>query len=256
MPTHTDLGIQAALVPLPDIPAIEPRVNLDSVVAACWEPEAGYADPIATTGAFARRARDLGGDVRLGTPAVAIRREGDRVTGVDTPGEFLPAGRVVVAANVWANELLEPLGAAVPIAPSRHAILALRRPPDFGPPHPALFDYAHQLYLRPDGETVTLIGSTDPHHAGIPANPNVYHEGLLQDEILRFKSGAQTLLPPLATAIVRGGWAGIYDVTPDWQPLIGPVPGLAGLYLAVGFSGHGFKLSPMVGEWLADLIAS
>ena len=59
-----------------------------------------------------------------------------------------------------------------------------------------------------------------------------------------------------SVTLVRGGWAGVYDVTPDWQAAIGAAPGIAGLYLAVGFSGHGFKLAPIVGEWLAELIIS
>ena len=247
-------GINTALVSLDEARAIEARLALDGVAAVCWEPEAGYADPIATTGLFAARAADRGASIRLGTPATAIRVEGDRVTGVETPGGFLPAGRVVVANNVWANDLLGPLGCAIPIAPSRHPILALRRSPDFGLPHPAIFSYDHQIYLRPDGDTITLVGSTDPGHAEVPADPNSYHEGLLLDEVVRFKAGAQTLLPGLGTAVVRGGWAGVYDVTPDWQAAIGAAPGIAGLYVAVGFSGHGFKLAPMVGAWLAELI--
>jgi sarcosine oxidase subunit beta len=254
--TQQAVGINTALVSVDEARAIESRLALEGVVAACWEPEAGYADPIATTGLFAARAADRGATIRLGTPATAIRVEGDRVTGVDTPGGFLPAGRVVVATNVWANNLLGPLGCPVPIAPSRHAILALRRPPAFGPAHPAIFSYDQQLYLRPDGDTFTLVGSTAAADAAIPADPDGYHEGLLPTEVQHYKAGAAALLPGLGAAVVRGGWAGVYDVTPDWQGAIGAAPGIAGLYLAVGFSGHGFKLAPIVGEWLAELIIS
>lgn len=248
------LGINTRLLAPDEVPGIDPRVALDGVVVACWEPEAGYADPIATAAAFARRARDLGVDVRIGTAALGLRRVGDRVTGVETAGGFLPAGRVIIATNAWANELLEPIAAAVPILPSRHAILGLWRGPDFGPAHPILFSYEHRLYIRPDGDHVTLVGSSDADDAQLHAEPNNYHEGLMRDEIMRYHAGACSLLPDLQQAVVRGGWAGIYDVTPDWQPLIGAAPGLEGLHLAVGFSGHGFKLSPMVGQWLADLL--
>ena len=248
------LGIDTTLLAPADIPRFEPRVALRDVTVACWEPEAGYADPIATAAAFAARAHDLGVEILTGTAVTRLVREGHRVVGVEAQGGVQPAGRVIVATNAWANELLAPIGAAVPIMPSRHAILALRRSPDFGPPHPILFDYEHRLYLRPDGEYVTLVGSSDPTEAQLPADPHNYHEGLMRDEIMRFNAGASTLLPSLHTGVVRGGWAGIYDVTPDWQPMIGADPHLAGLYLAVGFSGHGFKLSPMVGQWLADLL--
>ena len=130
------LGIDTSLLAPGDVRGIEARVALDRVTLACWEPEAGYADPIATTAAFARRARDLGVEIRTGSAATRIRREGDRVTGVETPDGFVPAGRVIVATNAWANELLEPIGAAVPIRqPPRHPGAApwpgLRR----GPPY-------------------------------------------------------------------------------------------------------------------------
>lgn len=248
------LGINTSLLAPDDVPAIEPRVALRDVALACWEPEAGYADPTATAAAFATRARDLGVEILIGTAATRLVREGDRVIGVEAAGSVLPAGRVIVATNAWANELLAPIGAAVPIMPSRHGILALRRSPEFGPAHPILFAYDRRLYIRPDGEHYTLIGSSDPDDALLAADPLNYHEGLMRDEIMRYSAGASTLLPALHTGVVRGGWAGIYDVTPDWQPMIGPAPDLGGLYLAVGFSGHGFKLSPMVGQWLAEQI--
>ncbi len=250
------LGIDTHLLAPDDVPRLESRVALSHVALACWEPEAGYADPIATAAAFAARARDLGVEILTGTGVTRLVREGDRVVGVEARGGVLPAGRVIVATNAWANELLAPIGAAVPILPSRHAILALRRSPDFGPAHPILFDYEHRLYLRPDGDYFTLIGSSDPDEAQLPADPHNYHEGLMRDEIMRFNGGASTLLPSLHNGVVRGGWAGIYDVTPDWQPMIGPAPDLAGLYMAIGFSGHGFKLSPMVGQWMADLLVT
>jgi sarcosine oxidase subunit beta len=250
------LGIDTTLLPPDDVPRLEPRVALHEVALACWEPEAGFADPIGTAAALAARARDLGVEVLTGTPVTRLVREDHRVVGVEARGGVLPAERVIVATNAWANELLAPIGAAVPIMPSRHAILALRRSPEFGPPHPILFDYEHRLYLRPDGDHFTLVGSSDPDDAQLPADPNNYHEGLLRDEIMRFSAGASSLMPSLHDGVVRGGWAGIYDVTPDWQPMIGADAHLEGLYLAIGFSGHGFKLSPIVGQWLADLLVT
>jgi sarcosine oxidase subunit beta len=250
------LGINTSLIAPADVPAIESRVALRDVTLACWEPEAGYADPIATAASFARRAYELGVEILAGTAVTRLVREGHRVVGVEANGSVLPAGRVIVATNAWANELLAPIGAAVPILPSRHAILGLRRSPEFGAPHPILFDYGHRLYIRPDGDYVTLVGSSDPDDALLAADPHNYHEGLMRDEIQRYGAGASSLLPSLQTAVVRGGWAGIYDVTPDWQPMIGADPHLEGLYLAVGFSGHGFKLSPMVGQWLTDLLTT
>ena len=140
---------------------IEPRLAPGAATAFCWEPDAGYADALATTAAYARAAERLGATLRLGTTAHAIRVDGARVRGVETSAGFLPAERVVVAANVWSPALLEPLGLDAPLAPSRHPIVVLRQPPDFGPQHPVVIHLTEKLYLRPDGAATTWVGSVD-----------------------------------------------------------------------------------------------
>jgi sarcosine oxidase, subunit beta len=235
---------------------IEPRLALAADAAICWEPDAGYADPVATTAAYAYAAQRLGATLHLGVTVTAIRVADGRVRGVETDQGFLPAERVAVVANAWGPVLLAPLGVDVPIVPSRHPIVQLRRPPDFGPPHPVIIDLTRKLYLRPDGATVTWAGSVDEADAVQPAPVDGYLEGVTQDEVAAFSRSAATLLPALGPAIHKGGWAGIYDVTPDWQPVVGAAPGVPGLYLALGFSGHGFKLCPVFGDLLAQLITT
>ncbi|HMA34195.1 MAG TPA: FAD-dependent oxidoreductase [Chloroflexia bacterium] len=250
------LGIGTELVDGETVRAIEPRLAPGAATAYCWEPEAGYADPVATTAAYAQAAVDRGATLHLDTTVTAIRVAGDRVQGVETSRGFLPAARVVVAANVWGPALLAPLGVAVPIVPSRHPIVQLRQPADFGAPHPVVIDLRRKVYLRPDGATRTWVGSVDDADAATPAVPDRYHEGVTQDEIVQLSGAAAGMLPALGPAIRKGGWAGLYDVTPDWQPVLGAALGPAGLYLALGFSGHGFKLCPVVGDLLAQLITT
>ncbi len=250
------LDIGTELVDRADLREIEPRLDPGTATAFCWEPDAGYADPVATTAAFALAAAQRGATLHLGTTVLGIRIEGDRVVGVETSAGPLDAERVIVAANVWGPALLTPLGVQVPIVPSRHPIVQLRQPAGFGAQHPVVLDLPQQVYLRPDGTSMTWIGSLAEADAQIAAPVEGYHEGVTQPEIESFSAAARHLLPPLDAAIHRGGWAGLYDVTPDWQPILGEAPGITGLYLALGFSGHGFKLSPIVGDLLAQLITT
>ncbi|MGI8586807.1 MAG: NAD(P)/FAD-dependent oxidoreductase [Chloroflexia bacterium] len=250
------IGIRTQLVGREEVREIEPRLETGGTAAFCWEPEAGYADPVATTAAYTAAAALLGATFRLGTAVTAIRVRGERVQGVEIGGEFVATERVVVAANVWGPGLLDPIGVSVPIVPSRHPIVQLRRPTDFGSIHPVLIDLGRKIYLRPDGENYTWIGSVDEADALLAAPLEGYGEGVTQDEVNRFSREATRLLPLLATASRKGGWAGLYDVTPDWQPVLGAAPSVSGLYLALGFSGHGFKLCPAVGDLMAQLITT
>ncbi|HUS13690.1 MAG TPA: FAD-dependent oxidoreductase [Chloroflexia bacterium] len=250
------LGIDTRLVDRETVSSIEPRLEPGTATAFCWEPEAGYADPVATTAAYVAAAERHGATLRLGTTVTAIRAAGDRIQGVETTAGFLPAERVVVAANVWGPALLAPLGITVPIVPSRHPIVQLRQPEGFGAQHPVVIDFTSKVYLRPDGASTTWVGSVDDADAALPAPLAGYGEGVSQEEVTGFSAAATGMLPPLATAIRKGGWAGLYDVTPDWQPVLGAAPGVSGLYLALGFSGHGFKLCPAVGALMAQLMTT
>jgi len=109
-----------------------------------------------------------------------------------------------------------------------------------------------QVYLRPDVGGVTLVGSTDNVFA--PSDPDQYAQGLSEAEIAFFRANSALCFPALSRAVPRGGWAGIYDDTPDFHPILDRLPGYDGLFCAVGFSGHGFKLSPLVGSWMADFV--
>jgi len=106
--------------------------------------------------------------------------------------------------------------------------------------------------LRPDIGGVTLVGSTE--NVLTPSDPDKYAQGLTEQEIAHFRTMAAGSMPALARAVPRGGWAGMYDDTPDYHPVLDRLPGYEGLYCAAGFSGHGFKLSPVVGQWMAQFV--
>ncbi|HXX79655.1 MAG TPA: FAD-binding oxidoreductase, partial [Ktedonobacteraceae bacterium] len=144
---------------------------------------------------------------------------------------------------------------SVPIMATRHPMLALRRPNDYGGRselHAVGLDLTRDIYLRPDFGGITLVGSTENVYTA--SDPDHYAPALAEQEIAHLRTMAGGSIPALARAVQRGSWAGIYDDTPDFHPILDVLPGYEGLYGAFGFSGHGFKLSPVIGEWMAQLI--
>jgi len=248
-------GVDTQLIGAAEVSEAAPGYNGEGVELACYEPETGVADPMATTHCFAKRARDFGARIREGITATQILTEGERVTGVGTSTGDIQAPIVVLAANVWSVGLAQALGISLPVTPTRHPMTALRRPDDFGGRmglHAVGLDLTRQIYLRPDIGGVTLVGSTE--NVFTQSDPDNYAQGLSGQEIVYFSTMAAGSIPALARAAPRGGWAGIYDDTPDYHPILDRLAVYGGLYCAAGFSGHGFKLSPSVGQWMAQFI--
>jgi glycine/D-amino acid oxidase-like deaminating enzyme len=247
-------GVNTQLISAEEIGQVALGYSGEGVALACYEPDTGVADPMATTHCFAKRARDYGAIIHEGVAVRRILTQGGRVTGVETSQGVVRAPTVVLAANVWSVALAEAIGVALPIRATRHPMVALRRPDDFGGRkglHAVGLDMIRHIYLRPDLGGITLVGSTDDVLQ--ESDPDHYAQGLTEEEIDHFRSMAGESIPALARAVPRGGWAGIYDDTPDFHPILDRLA-FMGLYCAVGFSGHGFKLSPVVGEWMAQLV--
>ena len=248
-------GVNTRLIAADEVSEVAPGYNGEGVALACYEPDAGVTDPMATTYSFAQRARDHGATIREGVAVTHILKQGGRVSGVRTVEGDIRAPIVVLAANVWSRRLAQAVDIALPITPTRHPMVVLRRPNDFGGRqgfHAVGLDIRHQIYLRPDLGGVTLVGSTEDVLTA--SDPDHYAQGLSEEEIAHFRTMAGESIPALARAVPRGGWAGIYDDTPDYHPILDRLAACEGLYCAVGFSGHGFKLSPTIGQWMTQLI--
>lgn len=248
---HQRVGIDARVVGPDDLGEFEPRAVRDDLGAVAWEPEAGYADPVGATNGYAAAARRLGVDQRIGTTVSKVHVKGDRVIGVETDDGAIESRAVVVAAGYRTRELLAPLGVDVPLTPVRHPIAIVQRSAGFGLSHPIISDRIYGAYYRPEGAELTLLGTTaaddgrvDPEVDAIRPPTDDEQAALIERYCRRF--------PSEEAASLRPGYTGVYDCSPDLQPMLGPVAGVDGLHIAVGFSGHGFKLSPVVGELVAE----
>jgi glycine/D-amino acid oxidase-like deaminating enzyme len=248
-------GINTRMIAAGELSDVAPEYSSEGIVSACYEADAGVADPMATTTSFANRARELGAIIREGVTVTHILKQNGQVTGVRTVEGDIRAPKVVLAANVWSGRLAQGIGISLPIVPTRHPMVVLRRPNDFGGRqgyHAVGLDLTRQIYLRPDVGGVTLVGSTEDVLTA--SDPDHYAQGLSEEEIRHFRTMSGGSIPALARAVPRGGWAGIYDDTPDYHPILDQFGACEGLYGAVGFSGHGFKLSPVVGQWIAQFV--
>ena len=247
------VGIDAREIGADDALAIHPLLNLDDIAAIGWEPEAGYADAYLTLSAFARAARRLGATIREGVAVTGLVRDvSGRVTGVATASGAIAAGFVVSAQNIWSRELAGWTGIEVPLTLSRHAVFTLEAPVPYTRNLPVLKDLASagKLYMRSYGGSQLLVG--DGNEGETIATPDTEQADVALDYVAEIGEQVAHRLPAFAEAGLAASWTGVYDVTPDWNPVLGALPGIEGLHVAYGFSGHGFKLSPVIGRLVAQ----
>jgi sarcosine oxidase, subunit beta len=232
-----------------------PGVDPAGIAYALYEPDSGFADPVAATEAYIVDMRRSGGEAREGVRVEAIEVERGKVRGVRAEGELLACETVVLAAGPWSLELGRTAGIELPLQITREqeVIFATR------PEQPVTCTVSSQIdaiYFRPapeHGEAHLLIGRGFPKEYE-NVDPDRYEtevdEAFEQDVRERLVSR----VPHLADVRRTGGVAGLYDVTPDWHPVLGDSVEVANLVLACGGSGHCFKLAPAIGELVASSI--
>ena len=244
------LGIDTMVVTAADLQEIAPMVSVSENEAMGWEPQSGYADPYLVTSSYANRAQEMGAGVEMRNPAHGIEVSGGRVRAVNTALGRVETPVAVVAAGPWSKEELARTGVDVPLLPVRHQVASLTRPVDRLPVHPTVGDIAQSFSFRPDGLGMTLMGFGDDEEADL----ETYTQTVTMDDMSEALEKLRRRIPAMSDAYFRGGWSGLFTTTPDWHPILDRVPGIEGLYCAIGFSGHGFKLSPMIGLTMAELI--
>lgn len=243
------LGVETSEVNLEELREIAPMLNADDAVGIAYEPQSGYADPYLVSMGYSQAARDLGAEIYVGNEITKIIVSNGRVKAVVTNEGVVETSNVIIAAGPWSSKVLGGLGIDVPLETYRHQIIMVHRPPQLALSHPAVGDVIQGFSFRPDSVDLTLIGiredldDLDSYNQGVDENTAEEAIGKLIKRI-----------PPMSEGYFRGGWAGLFTVTPDWHPILDKIPDIDGLYCSIGFSGHGFKLSPMVGLCMAELI--
>lgn len=248
------VGIQTELLSPESVREIMPALETTDVVRAAYEAESGYADPYLTVNAFANAARRVGVKVLPGTEVTGVRFAGGKVVGVDTAQEKFDAPLVLNSAGPWAARVAKMAGVEVPINPCRVQVSTFARPTGYENVHPVVADFIHATYFRSETGQLTLVGLIDPGEADAIVNPDNYKEQVDSEFVLDSGERLIRRFPPMERSQSTGGYAALYDITPDWHPIIDEVPAGSGFFICAGFSGHGFKLGPAVGVMAADLL--
>jgi glycine/D-amino acid oxidase-like deaminating enzyme len=246
-------GVDARDLALDDARRVHPLLALDDIAAVGFEPDSGYADAHLVVTAFARNAKRLGATIREGAPVTGLVRDArGRVAGVRTSAGDIAAGIVISAQNIWTGEVARWAGVELPLTLSRHAVFTLEGPTPYGRELPVVKDLASpgKLYFRSYGGRQVLVG--DGNEGETIARPDIEQADVSLDYVADVGAQLAQRMPAFADAGLAASWTGVYDVTPDWNPVLGPIDAVPGLLLAYGFSGHGFKLAPVVGRLLAQ----
>jgi sarcosine oxidase, subunit beta len=227
-----------------------PGLKTDEVLAATFCRRDGIADPNGVTMGFAKAAQAAGVTVEREAEVTGVRVAAGRVAAVETARGTIEAPTVVNAAGPWARRIGAMAGVDVPVDPYRRHIFIAQAPQtawDVPSSHVMVIDFETTFYFHREGAGV-LFGMGDKNE-GPTFDTTVQWDFLPQVIDVAVKR-----LPALADASISHAWAGLYEMSPDGNPIIGPAPQVEGLYLINGFSGHGFQHSPAAGRILADLI--
>ena len=249
------VGVDTEEIDHAEVARLWPYADLTPFAAFGWEPRGGYGDAYQTAQAFSASARAAGVRVRQGSPVAGLLLDGDRVTGVRlADGSEISAGTVVVATGVWTRPLLAPYGIDMPIRVVREQIVLIDPGIDSAAVSrlPVFSDLVSLQYVRPEVGGEILFGNSDLAHTE-DADPDSYLNRATEAFVDVTVDKVGTRFPGFPDAAISSSYAGCYDVTPDWNPVISPGP-LDGLVIAAGFSGHGFKIAPAVGQLVADLV--
>ena len=247
------MGIDTREIDKRQLLEMEPRIDLSDVHRIAWEPGAGYADPHATTAAYAGRFRDRGGQLLPLTPVEGLRVESGKIAGVRTAQGEISTEVVVNAAGPWADRVAAWAGVQAPIQVTREEEILMETSEVGGPPRLVFSDMAKAIYYRPHGSSRTLVGRGFPKEYQ-QVDPDGYERSADADFVRETHDRFLRRFPSFDKALAIEAYTGLYDVTPDWNPILGRVEGVEGFYMCAGFSGHGFKIAPGVGELMAEEI--
>lgn len=229
------------------------NVNTEDLSAVAWEPESGYGDPNTAVHCFLDYAAEAGVEVREHTPVRRLIRDGEEVTGVETDKEVIEGEYIVNALGVWANDILNSADIQLPLKYVREDVLYVKNPENNEAVPPGWGDLDLGFYSRPEGSSYTLIGALEPDYVEKYGNAGEYSSPSV-DLIRERTDPFIKRFPDMLYASPYSGIYGFYDVTPDWQPIIGFDSRIKNLIHMVGLSGHGFKLAPAYGDAISDMV--
>jgi sarcosine oxidase subunit beta len=262
LPLYERVGVNVEMVDHSEIERLVPGIRTDDLVGGRFGAEDGYGDPLEALAGFAAFAQLDGVKIREGVAATELVRDGDRVTGVRTSDGVISCERVLLATGCWTAALAATAGVAVPIWPYARSIMESRGPFPELSRVPMTIEWESGFHFRPKGvaqrfamPNLTADGRVEK---GPPSPPAAFVPGdfapLEVPPSLEpwVRARAAWRHPLFADLRITDSWSCFYEMTPDDHPIVGAVPGVAGLYVAAGFSGHGFMHTPATAQLVVE----
>ena len=243
------IGIPTEVVTAAEVKKIAPMFKTEDFELAAYEPESGYADPVLTTNSFITNAKVCGSALMQDCEVTGIRLSGGKVVGVDSSRGSFDAPILVNCAGTFADHIGRLVDVDIPLDTWSHDVAFVKRPTKVGM-HPACIDDALLMYFRPEGE-LTLIGLEDYNRMGEPAESDLGHVD--KEFVIRAIDRICERVEGMEEGSLHSTHVGRDGLTPDQRAIMDQA-GPDGFYIACGFSGTGFKLSPAVGVCMSELI--
>lgn len=249
------VGIKTSVLDRDELRKLFPDLESQDLMAAAYEPEAGYADPYLTLSSYMKAAQRHGAEFEFDTNVTGLRFTGGSVQGIETTSGAHDAPVVVNCAGAWGAPVARLAQIDLPINSCRVQVAFFRRPRGHEKDHPVIADFVHGVYWRSETGALTLIGLIDPDEAKAVVDPDHFNQRTDLEFVADVGERLVRRYPAMEASESTRGYAALYAITPDWHAVIDePHPG-SGFFVCAGFSGHGFKLGPAVGMMTADMIS-
>ena len=243
---QNELGVPSRLIEVPEAQALSPLISTEGLLAAAYSPTDGHCTPESVVAGYAGAARRAGARLVRGCTVTGVGSRAGTITQVVTEEGSIATDTVICAAGAWSGSLGAMVGVDLPVQPLRRQIITTAPMPGLDPETPFTIDFTTSFYFHREGQGL-LLGMSDPHETpGFRLNTSDEWLAGLGDAI-------QRRAPAISEVGLGAGWAGLYEMTPDHNALVGEAEGVSRFLYATGFSGHGFLMGPAIGEVMRDL---
>jgi sarcosine oxidase subunit beta len=243
---QNELGVASRMVDVAEARRLSPLIDTEGLLAAAWSAQDGHCTPESVVLGYARAARRAGARLIRGCAVTGIATDGTTITAVETSHGTITTDAVICAAGAWSRQVGDLAGVDLPVVPMRRQILTTEPVAGLDPHTPFTIDFSTSFYFHGEGPGL-LLGMSDPDE-----EPG-FRLGRSDEWLPRLGEAIERRAPMIAEVGIAGGWAGLYEMSPDHNGLVGESTDVSRFLYATGFSGHGFLMGPAVGEVMRDL---
>ena len=243
---QNEMGVPSRLIEVAEAKALSPLISTEGLLAAAYSPTDGHCTPESVVNGYASAGRRAGARLVRNCAVTAIESSGGSLMQAVTEKGTIATDAVICTAGAWSKELGAMVGVDLPVEPLRRQILTTEPMPDLDPHTPFTIDFSSSFYFHGEGQGL-LLGMSDPHEAA------GFKLTVSEEWLAGLGDAIERRAPDLSEVGLGAGWAGLYEMTPDHNALVGEAEGVSRFLYATGFSGHGFLMGPAIGEVMRDL---